>query len=52
MNMANFSMALIASSGVAPSVLVTSLGVGANWHATVSSRSVWNSSFVMPISTL
>ena len=49
---ANFSIALIASRGVAPSVLVTSLGTVANWQVGVSSRSVWNSSLVMPISTL
>src|SRR5262245_11037969 len=52
MKNANFSIALIASSGAAPSVLVTSFGTVANWQDAVSSRSVWNSSLVMPISTL
>ena len=52
MNAANFSMPFSASSGVWASVLVKSFGVGAYWQAGVSSRSLWNSSLVMPISTL
>ena len=52
MKMANFSMALRASAGSSVSVLVKSLGTVANWHDGFSSRSLWNSSLVMPISTL
>src|SRR5258708_3718866 len=52
MKNANFSIALITSVGVVASVLVTSFGTAANWQAGFSSRSVWNSSLVMPISTL
>src|SRR2546427_9946239 len=37
---ANFSIALTASTGVLPSVLVTVLGTVANWQVGVSSRSV------------
>ena len=32
--------------------LIASFGTGANWQDGVSSRSVWNISLVMPISTL
>src|SRR5216684_7313826 len=49
---ANFSIALSAGSGVVASTLVTLLGTRVNWHVAVSSRSVWNSSLVIPISTL
>src|SRR5437867_10775434 len=49
---ANFSIALIPSTSVLASVLVTSLGTSENWQLGVSSRSVWNSSLVIPISTL
>ena len=52
MKNANFSMALSASGPVVPSELVRLLGTGVNWHWGVSSRSVWNSSLVIPISTL
>src|SRR5262249_38600413 len=48
----NLSIALTPSGTVAASVLVTSFGIVANWQAGFSSRSVWNSSLVMPISTL
>src|SRR6266404_1193084 len=49
---ANLSIALIASSGCAASTVVTLLGTCVNWHDAVSLRSVWNSSLVIPISTL
>src|SRR5438034_7916951 len=49
---ANFSIALIPSTSVLASVWVTSLGTSENWQLGVSSRSVWNSSLVIPISTL
>src|SRR6266702_2188722 len=52
MKNANFSISLIASRGFKASVWVKSLGVVANWQVGVSSRSVWNSSLVMPCSTL
>src|SRR6266852_2267282 len=52
MKNANLSMALITSVAVVASVLVTLFGTVANWQFAFSSRSVWNSSFVMPISTL
>ena len=52
MKNANFSMALMVSMPVAPSTTVTSLGSCGNWQAGVSSRSIWNISLVMPISTL
>src|SRR5216684_7122443 len=49
---ANFSIALSACSGVVASTLVRLLGPRVNWHDAVSLRSVWNSSLVIPISTL
>ena len=52
MKFANLSIPPSTSTGVAASKLVTSFGTGANWHCGASSRSVWNSSLVMPISTL
>src|SRR5882672_2362560 len=52
MKFANRSMAPSTSIGVVASKLVTSLGTVANWQLAVSSRSVWNSSLLMPISTL
>ena len=52
MKKANFSTPLKASSGELASVLVTSLGTAVYWHSGVSSRSVWNNSLLMPISTL
>ncbi len=52
MKIANFSTSLSASIGVAALMFVTSFGTGANWQLPVSSRSFWNSSFEMPISTL
>ena len=45
--LAKFSMALIWRT-----LAVTSLGTVANWQFGVSSRSIWNSSLVIPISTL
>ena len=48
----NFSMALMVSVPVTPSVAVTSFGSVANWHDCASSRSTGNASLVMPISTL
>ena len=36
----------------AASVFCTSFGTVANWHEGVWSRSLWNSSLVIPISTL
>src|SRR4051794_23813596 len=48
----NFSIELIAPTGVVALVSITLLGWAANWHPALSSRSVWNISFVMPISTL
>lgn len=53
MKNANLSIALKASTKVwtGPSILVTSLGVVVNWQLGVSSRSDWNSSLVIPIST-
>ena len=44
--------AFITTMGVFAAVSVTSLGAAANWQLEVSSRSVWKSSFVIPISTL
>ncbi len=52
MKNANFSMALSPSGRVVPSVAVTLLGVVTSWQVGASSRSVWNSSLVIPISTL
>jgi hypothetical protein len=52
MKNANFSMALTVSVGSGPSTFVTSFGCEANWQLAFSSRSTWNSSFEMPISTL
>src|SRR5215471_535039 len=52
MNSANFSMSVVASSAVVASMFVLSFGVVANWQFWVSSRSVWKTSFVIPISTL
>src|SRR6185503_15982178 len=52
MKFANLSTPPSTSTGVAASKLVTSFGTVANWHWGASSRSVWNSSLVMPISTL
>src|SRR3982074_74177 len=49
---ANLSIALLASSGVVASALVMLLGTPVNWHDAASLRSVWNSSLVIPISTL
>src|SRR5437899_5582140 len=49
---ANFSIALIPSTSVLATLLVVSLGASENWQLGVSSRSVWNSSLVIPISTL
>src|SRR5205085_9280383 len=49
---ANRSTALTVCVPTVASVLVTSFGVVTSWQAPVSSRSVWNSSLVMPISTL
>src|SRR5712664_1479193 len=48
----NFSMSLNALIGAVAVVSVTLFGTVANWHVEVSSRSVWNSSLVMPCSTL
>ena len=52
MKIENLSIPPSTSTGVAASKLVTSFGTVANWHWGASSRSVWNSSLVMPISTL
>ena len=51
MKKANFSVSLTKSSPV-PSVLATLFGTVTNWQLGVSSRSVWNKSFVTPTSTL
>ena len=48
----NLSMPLIVSGPVRALTSVTLFGVAANWQPGFSSRSVWNSSLVMPISTL
>ena len=48
----NFSRALSVSAPAPPFPAVTLLGTVANWQLGVSSRSVWKSSFVIPISTL
>src|SRR2546425_10344204 len=48
----NFSMALVASIGFTASRLAASFATGATWQAAVSSRSDWNSSLDIPISTL
>ena len=52
MKTANFSIELIEATGSVASRSVVLLGIAENWHADVSSRSVMNRSFVMPISTL
>ena len=52
MKNANFSIELIDSTGVWAFRFITLFGNDANWHPAASSRSVRNSSFVMPISTL
>src|SRR5262249_3461419 len=49
---ANFSIALSPPGVLVAWVSVTSLGVVANWQLGLRSRSDWNNSFVMPISTL
>jgi hypothetical protein len=51
MKTANFSIELIDVTGSVVSLSVMLLGTAENWHA-VSSRSVMNRSFVIPISTL
>src|SRR5258705_9190341 len=43
---------LVASTGSGASRSATSLATGAAWHEAASSRSDWNSSLEMPISTL
>ncbi len=48
----NFSMALMVAVPPPAVVSVTSFGTFANWQLGVSSRSLWNSSLVIPISTL
>jgi len=52
MKIENFSIALIVPTVSTESLLVTSFGAIAYWQAPYSLRSVWNSSLVMPISTL
>ena len=52
MKKANFSMALTVAVPPTAAVSVTSLGTRANWQFGSCSRSIWNSSLVMPISTL
>src|SRR2546422_1453764 len=47
---ANFSIAFNPAGVPVASVLVTSFGVVANWHAGFSSRSVGNISLLIPIS--
>src|SRR5262249_20685517 len=49
---ANFSIALNPSGVVVTEVSVTLLGTVTNWHFGFCSRSCWNSSLVIPISTL
>src|SRR5216683_1941431 len=49
---ANFSIAPSPAGVVVTSVSVTSLGTVAYWQPGSCSRSCWNSSFEMPISTL
>src|SRR5947208_13922987 len=48
MKKANFSMPLMVSTPVGALVAVTSFGTVVNWQLAVSSRSVWNSSLVIP----
>src|SRR5437899_9717515 len=49
---ANFSIALNPAGVVSTAVSVTLLGTVTNWQLGFCSRSCWNSSLVMPISTL
>ena len=52
MKNANFSTSLTESTPVAPSRALMSLGSSAVWQSGFSSRSDWNNSLLMPISTL
>src|SRR5437879_8137822 len=51
MKKANFSIPFNPPGVAVASVLVTSFGMVANWHAGFSSRSVGNISLLIPIST-